>query len=468
MKIKSLNFAKLPLLVSLLIVAIVLNCIKNDKVWKQDGGVIKWDIISYYAYLPATFIYKDHKLTFIENYKGQHKFVFWPRKAPNGANVILTSMGMAMLYSPFFFAGDAAAHFTGFDTGGFSPPYSLALILSAVFYFAVGLYFLSKLLMKFFSPLISSFVLVVIVFGTNLFYYVTYYSAMTHPYSFALITMFTWYTIKWHENRKTKYAIILGLLMGIITLIRPTNIVFALFFAFWNVKSFHELWERISLILSEYRTILVIGIFAFLVWVPQLLYWKSLTGTFFYDSYGEENSFFFTHPRILKGIFGYRHGWLIYSPAMIFSLIGMFFLWKINRQMLVPVVLTFLVFIYVIFSWWCWWYGGAFGLRTMIDIYGLLALPLAAFFTYSLEWKKVWRWASVAVCIVLIAASLHHTDKFRHFSMHWDSNTKESFWDSYLNRRPSPTQAAKFRTPDYELARKGIDALVEDTGQPAK
>jgi len=462
MKISASAINKLPYIVSLVIILFVLNSIKNVKDWQKDDKVISWDIISYYAYLPATFIYHDHTLKFIDNYTGPHKFTFWPRKAPNGANVIMTSMGMSILYSPFFFVGHAAAHIFHYDTGGYSPPYSLALILSSVFYLALGLFYLSKLLLKFFNPYVSSWVIVIVVMGTNLFYYVAYSSAMTHPYSFALMTMFIWYSIKWHESPGIKYAIYLGLLIGIISLIRPTNILVSLFFIFWNVKSFKEFWERIKLFLSRYRSIITIAIFAFLVWVPQFLYWKSTAGTFFYDSYGDENQFFFSNPRILKGFFGYRHGWLVYSPVMIFSLLGMLTMLKRKTEMFVPVVLTFLVSIYIIFSWWCWWYGGAFGLRAMIDMYGMLALPLGVFFTYTLEWKKLFRWTAVLISVILLAAGIHNTDKFRHFSLHWDSNTKESFWDNYLKRGPSPTQEAKYKAPDYELARKGIDAYVEN------
>ncbi len=453
-------FNRLPFIVSLIIIAFILNCIKNDKQWVKEDGVINWDIISYYGYLPATFIYHDHTLKFIDNYTGPHRFVFWPRKAPNGANVILTSMGMSMLYSPFFFLGHAAAHIYNYDTGGYSPPYSLALILSAVFYLALGLFFLSKLLLKFFNPVISSWVILITVLGTNLFYYVTYSSPMTHTYSFALITMFIWFAIRWHETPRTRYAILLGLLLGIITLIRPTNIVIGLFFAFWNIKSYTEFTGRLKLFISNYKSLILIMVFGFLVWVPQFIYWKSTAGVFFYNSYGEENQFFFNNPKIMKGLIGYRHGWLVYSPVMIFSVLGMLVLIKRNREMLMPVVLTFLVFIYVIFSWWCWWYGGAFGLRTMIDIYGLLALPLGVFFTYTLEWKRIWRWTAISVSILLFTAGIHHTDKQKHFSFHWDSNTKESFWDSYLDRGPSPTFESKLKAPDYEKARKGIDAYA--------
>ena len=40
----------------------------NHHNYSGDEGVIKWDVKSYYAYLPATFIYNDLSLDFIDEY----------------------------------------------------------------------------------------------------------------------------------------------------------------------------------------------------------------------------------------------------------------------------------------------------------------------------------------------------------------------------------------------------------------
>ena len=55
----------------------------NVKHWKEEQRVIEWDAISYYAYLPAAFIYNDLSLSFTDGYDGPHKFVFWPEKGPD-------------------------------------------------------------------------------------------------------------------------------------------------------------------------------------------------------------------------------------------------------------------------------------------------------------------------------------------------------------------------------------------------
>ena len=77
----------------------------NVKHWKEEQRVIEWDAISYYAYLPATFIYNDLSLSFTDGYDGPHKFVFWPEKGPDGKYLIKTTMGLSVMWLPFFIAG---------------------------------------------------------------------------------------------------------------------------------------------------------------------------------------------------------------------------------------------------------------------------------------------------------------------------------------------------------------------------
>ena len=91
-----LKFIKpnLPYIVSLLIVLVSINITINVHLWKSKQ-VIQWDIISYYGYLPATFIYDDITLKFTDNYTGPHQFEMWPKVAPNGSKVFITSMGMS-------------------------------------------------------------------------------------------------------------------------------------------------------------------------------------------------------------------------------------------------------------------------------------------------------------------------------------------------------------------------------------
>lgn len=74
----------------------------NIHYWTTKDRVINFDIISYYAYLPATFIYKDISLKFIDDKLGEYREKSWPNTTDEGNYVIKTSMGLSFLYSPFF------------------------------------------------------------------------------------------------------------------------------------------------------------------------------------------------------------------------------------------------------------------------------------------------------------------------------------------------------------------------------
>ncbi len=53
----------------------------------------------------------------------------------------MTTMGMSYLYAPFFLACHGIIQMTSYDGNEFSPPYKIALILSCLFYFAIGYIF---------------------------------------------------------------------------------------------------------------------------------------------------------------------------------------------------------------------------------------------------------------------------------------------------------------------------------------
>jgi len=462
MKLLKILKPNLPYIIAFIVVLISINSIMDTKLWKTKQ-VIQSDVVSYYGYLPATFIYHDYTLQFVDKYTGPHQFLLYPKVVSNGGRIFITSMGMSFLYAPFFFAADYYAQQSNFDAGGYSEPYQVSVIISTIFFFILGLFFLCKILLHFFNPYISALVVLITAIGSNLFYYATFEPGMSHLYSFSLITMFIWFTVKWFQNQKPINTILLGLLIGIISLVRPTNIIVALFFIFYDIKSWNDVINRVRFFLSKINHIILIAVLCFLVWLPQFLYWKSITGSFLFYSYGDENNFFFNNPQIINGLFSYRNGWLVYSPAMIFSVLGIFFLWKTLKELRLALTAIFFVFIYVIFSWWCWWYGGSFGNRAMIDIYGLLALSMGGFFTYINSLKFKWiNYPVIFLALFLTIVNIHHINKRRNFSIHYDSMTKEAFWDSYLKKRPSPTFESKLRAPDYNKALKGINAYADE------
>jgi hypothetical protein len=276
---------------------------------------------------------------------------------------------------------------------------------------------------------------------------------MTHPASFCLISMFIWFTIKWHNQKQLKNAIVLGLLMGLISLIRPTNALVAIVFIVFNITSLKQIKERVLLFWNYKAQITVITLSSIIVWVPQFLFWKYSTGEWFYFSY-EEEGFFFNNPQIFNGLFSYRKGWLVYTPIMLFSLLGVFFAFKNNKKWVVSLSLFIPLNIFIIYSWWCWWYGGSFGSRPMIDSYALMAIPLASLYNYFDKLKTYLRCIPLFVMFLAISLNLFQTYQSK-TCLHYDSMTKESYWSNFTNLGWSSNYKKLIEPPNYKKAIKG-------------
>ncbi|MCD4772038.1 MAG: hypothetical protein K8R41_01495 [Bacteroidales bacterium] len=449
--VKKINPARLT---NWLIIFIIIYSMFNVSYWKDTKRVIHADVISYYAYLPSFFIYKDISLDFTNNFNKDSKYIIWAKKTQTGKKVIKMTMGLSILYAPFFFMGHIAAGVLNYDTGGYSAPYVFALLMSCVFYLSIGLYFLRKMLQQYFSKTITAITIAIIVFGTNLFFYSSFRAPITHAYNFSLFIVFLYLTINWLRNSSIKNTILLGLVLGLITLIRPTNIIVLIFLLLWDVKSGKEFIERINYFIKYYYLVIIMFVAFIIVLTPQVLYWKYVTGNYFCYSYGEE-SFFFANPQIIKGLFSYRNGCLLYSPVLIFSLIGIVFLYRKHKEFFYPTLFFVILNTYIVLSWWCWWYAG-FGNRALIDSYAFLAFPLAAFLSWTFKQKNLVRNSLLVLVLIFSLLNIYHTIKYYYKTIHPDSMTKEAYWHSFGKIRPSSEYYQLLRKPDYIKAKKGI------------
>lgn len=424
---------------------------KNLDTWGKDS-VIVHDVISYYAYLPAAIIFHDLDFKFINDHRAGLEGKIWYNNSSIGKPVLRMTLGLAILWLPFFLLGHGLAHFLGVSAFGYSWPYSLSIFIATLFYLVIGLIFLRKILLKYFPDWITAITLILIVTATNLMYYVISEPGMSHVYSFAMVTIFLFSTLKWINKPTIFLSIILGLLAGLIVLIRPVNGLVLIFPALIGINSFSGIKDRV---VNNWKFIVIAAISCFLMILPQIIYWKMQTGQFLFNSYQESNKFYFLHPHVVDGLFSFRNGWLIYSPVMFFALTGFFFIEKYAKGLRNAMIAFLLIFTYFIFSWWCWWYGGSYGSRPMVETYGILALPLAASFTYLLK-KKIW----VKIVVGVVLAALLSLNQFqmqqrRTSLLHWDSMTKEAYFGIFLRQHVPAGYDKMIKKPDYKKALKG-------------
>ncbi len=425
--------------------------------FNRSEGVIIWDIKSYYAYLPATLIYNDLSFEFMDDGSGKFSKWIWPFESPSGKKAIRASMGMSILYSPFFLVGHLVALLTNYEADGYSRPYHVALNFSAMFYLWLGLLCLARVLRRFFSDNIVAFTLFAVVIGTNLFYYTTREAPMSHSFGFSLFAIFLWLTVRFYEKPSIKRIIHAGLIAGLIALVRPTNIIILLVFFLWGISSFSDFKDRVMFFLKKYYWVLIMAAVFILVWIPQFIYWYSISGKIFYFTYGEKgDSFFFQNPQIFNILFSYKKGWLVYTPIMILAFIGLFYTPKRVPGALLPIAVFKIVNIYILASWWSWWFGGGFGLRAFVESYALMALPMACMIDYAYKQKKALRSIIIGVFVLLIAFNQFQTIQYNNNAIHWWWMNKEAYWETFLKPYPTERFWVVVTLPDYEAARQGI------------
>ena len=423
-----------------------------------DRGVIIWDVVSYYAYLPATVIYRDLSLDFVDEPGFVNDNKFWYQDTETGGKLIITSMGMSYLYAPFFFIAHILAPVFKEPRNGFNSIYQFFLVFSSLFYAGAGLIFLRRILLKYFGDGTAAFTILLIGLGTNLYQYATFDAPMSHSYSFSLITIFLLMTIRWYENAGLRNSFLTGLLFGLITLVRPTNILVLLIFLLWGVNSVRGLKNRFFYLTSKSRLIAVMAAGFLIPWIPQFLYWEAVTGHFLFYSYGTVGSrFFFGAPHIAEILFSFRKGWFIYTPIMLFAFIGLFLPGNNLKEARLPVSAYMVLMIYVQASWWTWWFGGGFGSRVFIDTYGIMALPLAAFINHTFRIRsRTVSFAMTGCLLLLMSYQVFQTFQYRNLSVHWEGMTWEAYRENFMKLRTHGRYWQLLSMPDYELATKGI------------
>lgn len=450
----SKNLSKTAIFVSLALIAFFNVNYEN---WDKQYKVIAWDVNSYYAYLPMTFIYHDYDMDFMAEGGDKIKNHYWPLRTATGKKAIITTMGMSYLYAPFFLACHGIVQLTDYPGDEFSPPYKIALLISSFFYLIIGLIFLRKVLKKYFSDTVTAITLIMMVLGTNLLHYATDEPTMTHSYNFSLFSIFLYFLIRWLENPGWKNAVITGALAGLISLIRPSNTLIIILFVIWGVSSFKDLQDRVLFYIRRFHLLLIMILAFTLIWVPQFMYWHYTSGSIFFNSYGAAGGvFFLDQPQLCYTLFSYRKGWFLYTPVMLFAVIGLLALYKQHRKLFWPVLVYLVLFVYLISCWWCWWYGGGHGQRALVDFYPLMAIPLAALIGFLMSRKLAWKIPAIILLLALLYLNIFQTIQYRQGIIHNKMMTRISYWEVFMNMGwPSQRYWDNLVFPDYPGAKEG-------------
>lgn len=401
----------------------------------QSGGdsykdILEVDAVGYYSYLPAIFVYKDLNLSFIE--KNSNQYIASSSSLvcvqTNQGKIDRYFAGAAILMTPFYLIGTLLTEISTLSNDGYSKYQIISISIGASFYLYAALYFIGLLLKEQFQLSQKTIIITIISFalGTNLFYYSIFEPGMSHIYSFFSVSILLYSFSRYVHTKNTNYLFLTFLLLGLVTLIRPVNILIILsLLVIWPTESI----KLIKDLFTSKIAVLITGFFIFFAMLSiQLLYYKLATNQWFVDSYNDIG-FNFLSPQFANILFSYRKGLFVYMPILFVSVIGLYY-WSLKQPLVyLRWIILFTFITYILSSWASWSYGGCFGNRAYIEYYILFIIPFAFLVEHAL---KTFPKLLYTITISLILFCQIQTYQYRYFYIHWDDMNKEKYWKVFL------------------------------------
>jgi hypothetical protein len=399
----------------------------------RPRNAFSWDSFAYHLYLPVVIQHHDLRMddpAWVEDMRLKYDAspaLYQLRELPGGKHVIKVSLGLAVLWSPWYLLGHGWALATGAEADGYSMPYQLAVQCGVLLYVLIGLLWLRAVLLRLAGEAITALVMVLLIFGTN--YIDQAMGGLTVPH----ITLFTLYagilffTQRWAIEPQQRSVVPLAICLGLAVLSRPSELVCILIPFCWGAvpsTSFRELILRNWRLRKQWAIIVAV---MFVIGLPQLLYWEQATGHLVFNSYGGMGEGFdFGSPHTIDFLFSFRKGWFVYTPLMALAVLG---LWKVRRHFPdagFAVIIFFIANLYVVSSWSCWWYADSFSSRAMVQSYPVLAIPLAGLFRSVRDggWR---RWGLYLTVFALAGLNLFQYAQFRKRIIHSSRMTKTAY-----------------------------------------
>ena len=354
------------------------------------GGPIRSDGVGYYVYLPALFL--DHDLTMRRT--GARSFGGDPAYIP-GVRWVRTTVpagypgqhrpldqfgiGEAVLIAPFFAAGHGLAIVAGEPRDGSPGRTSTRRARPGSSTCCSGSRSRPRRCERWFARRTVVLTLVATHVRRRLFNYGTYETTMSHAFSFFLVALTVRLAVAVWERPGFGGACALGASLGLVGLVRLTNLTVIVFCALVGCGDPPDLAAR-ARSLARRLDLLAAGTGVFLlVLMWQLAYWHHITGAVFVNPYrgrGEHLDLLRPAPRrravqrpkgtlLLDAVTlarGRRSPVPAQNGASVVPAVGR-----------VPRLAT-----WVVASWSIWWYGASFGMRALVDLLPVLALGLAA------------------------------------------------------------------------------------------
>jgi hypothetical protein len=297
------------------------------------------------------------------------------------------------------------------------------------------------------------------VLGTNYLNYSAIDNAMTHNWLFTIYILIIYRTILLYDLPNAKNTLLLGLLIGLAALVRPTDFIAIIIPILWGIDelSIESIKTRLLFLWEKKKLVLLITVVIGLIGFIQLTYYKYAGEEWYIYTY-QGFTFSWLSPHTKDYLFSFRTGWLIYTPLFFLAIIGLFMM-KNKRFGWVGLLLFIILNTYIVSAWDVWWYGA----RAMIQSYPILAFPLASIFDKGIKniWFKYILFSFIAFCSYFNIWWTHGVHKGGYYDAY--DSTKAYFYKAFGKFNVPKDYIKLYDTNEYfDGERKNVKSIYEN------
>jgi hypothetical protein len=406
------------------------------------------DSVEYFSYLHSVLF--DGDLDFTNEYRyfqqinpnaGMEGLLGQDKLDPiTGLPRNIAPVGTALLWSPAYLlthGGVLVARALGatVPADGLSRPYILAVCYASTLYAFAGLFLCYRLCRRFFSAFASALAVAVTWLATPAFFHSHASPPWPHSASLFAVALFlnVWYDTR--QKRTPGQFLLLGLLGGLVALVREQDILFLLIPAVEALVAYAQAfrqrdWPALLRLLGRHALLLTGTILAF---SPQLVVYRILNGRFAPNP-TVAGKLTWWSPSFFQVLGDPHYGLLVWSPVILLALLGLILVWRRDRLLAVVLGVAFLAQVYITGAYSTWMGAGSFGPRRFINCTIIFALGLAALVSWARE-KRVPAWvlATVGGLFVFWNSALMlnwilYRDE-RQLGLLWDRLPRRVFWE---------------------------------------
>lgn len=367
------------------------------------------DSAEYFALLRSLYCDRDVDLANEYEHFGLLERYDKIRPTLTGHRRTIFSVGPALLWMPFYAAGDALARATGDVEQGYSAWHVRAVAFGSLCYVVLGLLLLDRPLRSLVSARWAAAALLLLLYATFLWWYVVYEPVMSHAGSFALSALAL--RLLWDQRAGLGRgrALGLGLTLGLAATVRWQNGLLLLLPGLALLGQLlpalrRRAWAPAGAVVTTgLLTLLAFGLGA----LPQLLAWKAIFGSYLLADPPHGADFLrLDHPYLWQTFFSSRHGLLYFTPVLWGVALGLAAFVRRERWRAALLLVPALLMSYVNACSGDWWAGGSFSNRRFDSVLPLVA-PALALGLAALA-HAVRRRPAAALCSAGALLSLHN------------------------------------------------------------